>query len=142
MKNNFLLSAVGAKKLHRDIVREKFLLYLKREIQHVGHYQYLAGLLEREYKMCSYNGKQISTDIYNPDKVLIDKELNEGMNKHQTFLIDIDLRTLVPVMRSKHLLTDTEQEALVGNVAHQYRSQDWKVTRLIHILKHKIPTAI
>ena len=141
MKNDFLLSAVEAKKLHRDTVRKRFLLCLKREVQHLGHYQYLAGLLEREYKTYSYDGKQISTDIYNPDEVLIDEELNERIKKHQTFLKDIDFRTLVPVMRSKHLLTDTEQEALMGSDAHQYRSQDWKVTRLIYILKHKVPTA-
>ena len=142
MKNDFLLSAVGVKKLPQDIIRKRFLLCLKREIQHLGHYQYLAGLLEQEYNMCCYNGKQtISTDVYNPDKILIDKELNERINKHQTFLKDIDFRTLVPIMHSKHLLTDNEQEALMGNNAHQYRSQDWKVTRLIQILSHKVPTA-
>ena len=142
MKNEFLLKAVEAKKLHKDTTRKRFLACLKREFQHLGHYQYLAGLLEREYNMRSYNDKHISqTDIYSPDKVLIDKELNERINKHQTFLKDIDFRTLVPVMRSKHLLTDIEQEALMGNDAHQYRSQDWKVTRLIHILNHKVPTA-
>ena len=143
MKNEFLLKAVEAKKLHKGTTRKRFLACLKREFQHLGHYQHLAGLLEREYNyMRSYNDKHISqTDIYSPDKVLIDKELNERINKHQTFLKDIDFRTLVPVMRSKHLLTDIEQEALMGNDAHQYRSQDWKVTRLIHILNHKVPTA-
>lgn len=141
MKNDFLLKAVEAKRLHQDITRKKFIVCLKREFQHLGHYQYLAGLLEREYNVCSHNDKHIFTDIYNPDRVLIDKELNERINKNQTFLKDIDFRTLVPVMRSKHLLTDTEQEALMGNEAHQCQSQDWKVTRLIHILNHKVPTA-
>ena len=147
-KNEFLLKAIEAKskRLHQDNVvstRKKFLACLKREFQHLGHYHYLAGLLEREYNMSSHNDmyKNISTDVYNRDKVLIDKELSERINKHQTFLKDIDFRTLVPVMRSKHLLTDTEQEVLMGNDAHQYRSQDWKVTRLIHILDHKVPTA-
>ena len=143
MKNDFLLKAVEAKRLgHQDVTRKRFLVCLKREFQHLGHYQYLAGLLEREYNICSYtdDDKHIFTQ-YNPDKVLIDKELSERINKHQTFLKDIDFRTLIPVMRSKHLLTDTEQEALMGNDAHQYRSQDWKVTRLIHILNHKVPTA-
>ena len=143
MKNDFLLKAVEAKGLDRDITRRRFFACLKREFQHLGHYRYLAGLFEQEYTMYSHNGKHITTDIYcdNPDKLLIDKELNERINKHQVFLKDIDFRTLVPVMRSKHLLTDAEQEVLMGNDSQQYRSQDWKVRRLIHILNHKVPTA-
>ena len=142
-KNDYLLKAVEAKhtkSLPRDVIRRRFLACLKREFQHLGHYQYLAGLLEQVYSCDNSTSDIRSSD--NADRVLqIDKELKERLSKHQIYLKDIDFRTLVPVMRSKHLLTDTEQEALLGNADGRYRSQDWKVAKLIHILKHKVPTA-
>ena len=141
-KNDFILRAVEAKLPLDPDTRLKFRACLKSEFQHLGHYQYLANLLE--YHDAGDAMNKLPYTNYNScerELISIDEELEKRIQHHQDFLKDIDFRMLVPVMRSKHLLTDTERDVLFPDNDLQHHSQYRKVIRLILILKHKSPTA-
>ena len=101
----------------------KFLSCVQAEKSHMGH-EYIASLLQDN---CFGSEFELKESL----------KLKEAVNRCTPEMMDICPRSLVPLMFSKNLLTDEEQQQLLSH----HKTKQERILSLLQLLNTKGPTA-